>query len=424
MKSDQDGNNTLTYVLPDVIDPPDTICVTLRIPNNKFHIMAFRGAVWDLCNWWNWEKDDAHNATKVAQVWRRVFRGMKFDECPGPVAPGRDGMEIDDMTGLIEPYCDDQGNCRFHFRCDICGSWHDVATINDLKQITSPGPVQNQPQPGGGTQQTCQTLWANAQLPIPSTVSTGDQITLNSAAGSWWDGGEFDFGPLWRLPNGNQYVGGLDVGFPRVTGTDPAVAADHMTVIAVIGATPTYLALIEGTPVTVPSIAPGSQLFLQVNDSAIGNNQGSAQVCVTVKNNATPSWCHTFDFTSSPSGWVPVVFSSDDAAWVTGAGWTVGTNSGQEILIKKVLTSAVYIVSIEVFLASALSGINPYMECVADATNLSAPSTAISHLFSVNATLSTQIEAGANTDYGAGPVSAPPPNVVKIIICGTGVDPF
>lgn len=59
------------YLLPEVIDPP-TVSFCIAVPDEQRHIAAFFGAMQTLANWWVWEKDEAHTATLVAQVWRRI----------------------------------------------------------------------------------------------------------------------------------------------------------------------------------------------------------------------------------------------------------------------------------------------------------------------------------------------------------------
>jgi len=59
------------WLLPEIIDPPrKSFCIA--IPDEPRHVAAFFGALQSLANWWNWQRDPAHNATLVAQVWRAV----------------------------------------------------------------------------------------------------------------------------------------------------------------------------------------------------------------------------------------------------------------------------------------------------------------------------------------------------------------
>lgn len=72
-------NPPAKWMLPDVVDPPDSICMSLQVPNNRYHIAAFRGALWNLASAINWADDIDHTAKEVAQVWRNVIDNMGAD---------------------------------------------------------------------------------------------------------------------------------------------------------------------------------------------------------------------------------------------------------------------------------------------------------------------------------------------------------
>jgi hypothetical protein len=320
--------NRIPYTLPDVIAPPGTRCIQITIPDNdQWETELFSLIAAEFGRWLMWERDVGKNGTKVAARWRVALKTWKHcDNSPSPISSS--GVELPGMSDLVDVQVID-GKCTLVYRCCVGDPWIPAASMQDVLNATSsPGPTTNQPQPGGGTASNCVKMYANALLPIPLTVNTGDTILINSADGSWWDGGEFDFGPLWRVPNGDQFVGGLDVGFPRsgVSG-DAVTAANHMSIVAVIGATPTYVALPIGTPGTVPSVAPNSQLFFMVNDdpTGIGNNQGDAQVCYTITNNKAAPWCKYYDFSLSGYGFTVV-----NGVWTPGIGYVAQFVSGAD----------------------------------------------------------------------------------------------
>lgn len=64
--------------LPAVINP-DRKSFCISVPNEINHIRAFFGAIQSLAEWWNWERDDEHTATLVAQVWRNVANQAYID---------------------------------------------------------------------------------------------------------------------------------------------------------------------------------------------------------------------------------------------------------------------------------------------------------------------------------------------------------
>ena len=57
--------------LPAVIDPPRT-CIRISIPDDDNHRRAFFGALHELTWWNNWERDAAHTAIQVRDVWKEI----------------------------------------------------------------------------------------------------------------------------------------------------------------------------------------------------------------------------------------------------------------------------------------------------------------------------------------------------------------
>lgn len=304
-------NPPAKWVLPDVVNPPESLCFTVRVPKNKFYIAAFRGALYNLTSARFWQDDPAHTALQVAAIWRDIFDEVAVGDCNGKQVPIGTFEEIDDMPGLFEPYCDSDGKCKFHFRCDVCGDWHDVATIDDLSSNASG--AGNQPAPNGGTASYCRKLWANQTLLIPTPVSTGDTIQVTSFDGAGSDDGV------------GYFCGGGDVFFINCTGAgagtnsgDPVPAVNHMTFIVNLAGT-FYALEPYRTPFVVPGGVSNVQPVIQVNDSAIANNAGSYDICVEIKNNQTGTWTHTFDFTTSNGGFA--VDTGTTGHWTPGAGW-------------------------------------------------------------------------------------------------------
>lgn len=60
------------YILPDVIDPGEYICVQVYIPAADEYIWAFSGAIEGLTKWTSWERDGTDRAAQAAQVWKRA----------------------------------------------------------------------------------------------------------------------------------------------------------------------------------------------------------------------------------------------------------------------------------------------------------------------------------------------------------------
>lgn len=238
--------------------------------------------------------------------------------------------------------------------CILEGSFDNITwvTIMDVSKCMNfgnqPGSGTKQPSPNGGTSKNCYTLDANGILNLGTPVNTGDVIQLD-ASGSGWDGGEFDFGPLWRCPDGKQYIGGACENLTTTMSGDPVNTANHMsTIISING---TFYSILPGVPFTVPSGVTNITPFVQMNDSDITNNQGDYQVCVTITNNQLASWSHTLDFTASPNGFMPIL-APKSAAYVGGTGFvevydTILTDTGCFCQIGKSFGSSCHITGVE-----------------------------------------------------------------------------
>ncbi len=83
------------YILPAVINPLDTVCVPIEVPNDPNHIYAFWGALGELGRFWNWERDAFQSGEAAASVWRDTIdlARQNFGVC---------GMSLD---------CNDVENC-------------------------------------------------------------------------------------------------------------------------------------------------------------------------------------------------------------------------------------------------------------------------------------------------------------------------
>jgi hypothetical protein len=75
------------YMLPDVINPDDSVCVQVQVPNDFHHWLAFWGALDTLGYWYNWKRDDNQTGTQVAQVWRDVIWDARHTTCGSETRP-------------------------------------------------------------------------------------------------------------------------------------------------------------------------------------------------------------------------------------------------------------------------------------------------------------------------------------------------
>jgi len=59
--------------LPDVLEPTDTICFCIELPDDEQHLAAFWGAVFALAQRYNWGKPLTGDSEVVADYWLKLL---------------------------------------------------------------------------------------------------------------------------------------------------------------------------------------------------------------------------------------------------------------------------------------------------------------------------------------------------------------
>lgn len=435
MSNQNRRNPQAKWVLPDIVNPPESLCFTVRVPKNKFHIAAFRGALYNLTSARFWQDDPAHTALQVAKVWQDIFDSVVVNSCE-PNNPVNQGtfVEFNSMDNLIQVICDDTGKCVMQYRCDVCSPWVTAASLGDLQ--TNPPGTGNQPSPNGGKSSYCKTIYANQTLIIPTPVNTGDLIKITSAKGSWSD--QF---ARWLCIDGNlQFIDCTGVGGAAGAAGDFLMSAYHMS--AIVQFSTGYYALYPGAQLVVPSGVVNEQPTILANKPAVASGSGSIDICVEVTNNQTASWTQVFDFTVSPSSafWSLVVADAGalSGAWSAGAGYVdtqykQGGNPEGAIVLQ--CSRAIgNLTNIEVLgnytYGNTPSGTPPAFDTVVNGTsygNINMPW--VNGAFDVSVPI-PNIASTALVVFTQNCTSAPDPctpgqsKISKIILSGTGVNPF
>jgi len=255
------------WVLPVDVNPPDSICFQIPVPNDPQHIAAFLGAIYDLAKPYNWANDAAHTAIDVGAVWLKIFLALRRG-CPIPkqlgYADGDDFMirQNPDNPCLLENSVDGITWC----------------TWADLSLCLSANPAQPT---GGGvlTPGECRnfraTLDGNGQWLLPVPVSAGYTIELSSLSGGWTDGGGD-----WNCPNGQSYILGACSGVGGYDGSDPLPSALHAQVIFECNGS--FFNALSGV-VPIPGGTPDdSVVTFQMNDATLSDNFGTVGFNVKV----------------------------------------------------------------------------------------------------------------------------------------------
>jgi len=268
-------NPPARWFLPEVVDPVDTLCVTVPVPNEPYHRAAFMGAMLSLARAFNWSNDESHTAIDVANVWDRIYQGLSYVECGEPIYPVPI-QESEYEMSVCEQLRFQNG--RLQGLC--CGEWTDI----DGQQGSIPN-AGTQPPPGGDVEPgTCQqfnlAIQGNQRVLLPVQVDDGYIITISAAQGGWFDGNPLH---AWQCPSGQTYALGACVSAGPTDAGSPIPALPTGRLIAEVGA-----ATLDAynTVIVVPNGTGPTDMFLQMNDATLTDNQGSITVTVEVCQNA------------------------------------------------------------------------------------------------------------------------------------------
>ncbi len=288
----QSSPNMQGFRLPENPDPP-LICVQLKIPNEPAHIAAFLGVLYDLTLWNSWQRDTAHRAIVAAQLWKRIW----IDLVNTPLGcPQTDfGVSIEaSMADQIRINPDDM--CIIQMWCiDHWENWYDP------RSCIASGAVQ--PGPGGPiTSGDCKSqalsVHANSQLIIPFALKEGNVVTASNLAGGVWDG---DVLHSWQCPDGSVYALGACGATGPANASGPMPTLPYGRLLLLVNGVYYDLA---GGPVVLPVGMPDSDGYLQINDTVLGDNQGSFSLTLSVCNESVPTYDRLVDFTTATNGFV------------------------------------------------------------------------------------------------------------------------
>jgi len=423
-------NPPAKWVLPDVVDPPDSICFKINVPNERYHIAAFWGALMHLASAIYWADDPTHKAKDVALVWREIVDNLQRDNCE-ECPTIHDGIEVIDDMGL-------------RVDCD-CNVWIDCPDGTEI-QIATKDMIGKPTQQGGGETPPdagqCKTYNAtmngNGTYYAPFVVSTGDTIEITNTAGATYD----PAGGIWFCPTGNQFFAGQCVPQTYTAGGNPVPAAYTGKIVAKIGST--FYDVFSGV-FTVPAGITNQPVTFQINYASIASSGGQVTFDVRYCNNAANTWIHTFDFTLSNYGWtVPAGFSANPCNWTAGVGWQsiqcvnlFATGALYTLVsLEKSLSSPRTITGVQLFYTSVL-GANAFSDVTRFNVNQGATNNyVISHAPSAAPVAGdtwvgalagvTKLQMAPLFAHGSGPGGCVTSSakLTKIIVQGLGTDPF
>jgi len=269
-------NPPAKWVLPKIVHPTKTRCFTIEVPDERFYIAAFRGALLNLAAAYHWQDDSAHTARDVARVWRSIVD--RVTGCTPPPLPGRPGIYIEDTMSSqirIKP----ENTCIIQMWCiDHWEDWYDPTRC-------IPGSVGNPSPAGDLAAGECRSysvvLNGSSQWILPVALEDGDTFTVSNMQGGWNDGTL-----QWYCPSGSIYGLGVCTGSPGHDGGDPDAVGYHMQLLGFLDGI--YYPIVDGGVVAVPTGTAASNLTFRANDATLSDNTGSVSFDITVCRNPAP----------------------------------------------------------------------------------------------------------------------------------------
>ena len=397
------------YPIPANMAPTGEFCVQFTLPADPDWVGLFFGALYTLGNWTIFDQDTAHSAKTLADTFSKIINS--FAVCGKQSSTTTGGGEGDGRMWRQNP----TNPCILETSVDgIC--W---CTVFDASKcsgfITQPGAGSAPPVPPGGSFEGCYTVMGQYPTNLPFAVYPGDTLEVTSAEGAAWDN---DLLHPWNCPDGGAFFAGACGSGGTITPGDPCATAKHMSIVYNIGGT--YYAAMAG-PVTVGGTGP-QQVLMSWNDSNIGDNSGSAKVCVKYTNHQTPTWSAVFDFTLSDNGWT--VVPTEGGEWIGGIGFSsTYVDPYQNVYIHLILPAGTY-TGASLDYTSSVVGENSYLYVVSGTETDHVPAIGNNHIDFTGALVAgNDFQADV---HGASHVTGTNGQYVikKITIQGTGTNPF
>jgi len=298
------------WTLPDVVDPPSKLCFTIEVPDNIYHVAAFRGALLSLASATKWQDDTAHTAKDVAIVWKEIVNNVRV--CTTCEPDNNIGITLEEfMSQQIRISPDD--SCIIQMWCiDHWEDWYNpnsCISTGGRQQTSVDGPPE-----AGETQTYCFTIEARTPYLFPVPVQTSDVITVSGTAGAWSDG-VLGLISHWNCPDGSRYILGACGGITTNEVADPMPTENHMGLIAFVAGD--YYFIGAGASFVGPAGISDEQLLFLPNTDDRNIALGSVSCCVDITRAGLLPIELTYSFGSGPShinsGTVFTLTSSNNA---------------------------------------------------------------------------------------------------------------
>lgn len=323
------------WLVPDVVNPTETVCVLIEIPNDFKHIAAFFGAIEQLAKAYNWE-DSYGDGSLTAFVWRDVI-----EVAANLVRTGEACMDCEDVRDCLD--VDTEGIAQgtaITVIYDLAAENHIDELIELYDDVTPQSVFADIPDTAPSSDATDDTTFCYA---VGSFVAFYAALKLNGivldeGTGSVWDRikataakiyGKLKAtaGSIWDVATG---------GVPAQDAQDSLYSDAEIDVLACClrdemrdaplteTAWNSALTACESTNnIGVMLLSDNSTrtyiYFLESYNEALIRRVAEGQDLDCV---CDLSWCHIIDFTETDGGFVeePPSFGSN-GTWIDGLGW-------------------------------------------------------------------------------------------------------
>lgn len=368
-KTNSDGG----YRLPEVIEPPDDICVQIRVPNEINHILAFWGALGALGYWWNWQRDNAKQGRLAAAVWRERIEEARlnaaFGDCEADSVrvrqrPGQPcALDVEYTFGVWEQFAD-LTLCQSEIVVNPDGTISiGNTTFNPQAPLgTSEQGVPIQPPPAPipdeYTDKTCRAALNLAEVLIQTRAQICDALALSPIESALIVVGIFAavlvYPPnvLWAIPL-IAAMGATNTYCEELT----AAARDELVCIlrdasSQIGDVVTFNrdAILSALSASASGALQGIGVIVNFLDASSLNYAGGVPAAPEdAACPCDPPWCKGYDFTVSDYGFAVVNFGAftptNLGVYTTGTGFqsttiriTSGTTRTHGVCIERAFT--------------------------------------------------------------------------------------
>lgn len=400
-------NPPARYQLPAVVHPSSHKCFVIQVPNDIYHIAAFRGQLEALARAYTWGNDEAHTALDVASVWRTVIDNM--ESCMPALQfrqPNNCTLEVSTDGGFTWSPIFNSYNCAL-----------DAIAAEIANGTLQSGGVSQPPAGGTVPANECHTfhvvLQGNERWHSPVPVGDGYSIAVTNVKGGWSDG--YAIGAVWQCPDGEYYslgycTGSFIAGYPG----DPIPSLYHMRLIGHAG---TYFDAYNNTYV-VPNGTGNVDLTFSANDSDIRDNLGSIEFDLAICNYGT--WCYTLDFrTSNYSQW-----ATSTTNYTAGVGYTqIPAGNGVATNVTLTFSPTIGLTAVNTRLVSSLQSNGNFTALLKNPSDVTlwADQNPVSGLYTYNGNQSnvSKIIIAPSANGSSSTIA-----IQSITIYGTGVNPF